>query len=39
VVLMFISLSVLASGLRWCLYEFYSRAYLFDKTLLEVQIK
>jgi len=33
-VLIFISLSVLASGLHWCSYEFYSGAYSFDKTLL-----
>jgi len=39
VVLMFISLSALASGLHWCSYEFHSRSYSFDKTLLEAQIK
>ena len=34
VVLMFIFLSILASGLHGYYYEFYSRAYSFDKTLL-----
>jgi len=39
VVLVFASLSVLASGLHWCCYEFYSGAYWFDKTLFEVPLK
>jgi hypothetical protein len=39
VVLMFIPLSVLASGLHGHSYEFYSRAYSFDKTLFLVPIK